>query len=280
MNVSQRNYGVNVVRGPVVTVASHRRAAGSTEGLMRWASSRQHERPLAADLFCGAGGLSIGLDRAGYEVVLGIDSDPVALETYAGLHPGLTLCRDLSKPETLDETVRLLGELNVEIIAGGPPCQPFSRAGASKIRSLIEAGHRPEHDERRDLWRSFLEIVLRVKPPAVLLENVPDMATTSDSTIVRVLVSELEAAGYAVHTGLLRACDHGVPQFRQRFFLVALADSILFDWPPPSHARVTVRDAIGDLPPVAGGWRPPGGAAGQEASGSRLRALSGPLCGS
>lgn len=262
MNVSQRSYGVDLVRGPVVSVTPHTAAVRTTEDLRRWVSSLRPGRPLAADLFCGAGGLSLGLGRAGYEVVVGIDSDTVALATYAGLHSGLALCRDLSNREALDDTVHLLAELNVEVIAGGPPCQPFSRAGASKIRHLVEAGQRPELDERRDLWRCFLEIVLRVQPAAVLLENVPDMATAPDSTIVRSLVNELEAVGYGVHTGLLRACDHGIPQFRQRFFLVALAGGLRFDWPLPSQTQVTVRDAIGDLPPVAGGWRPTEGAAG------------------
>ena len=156
----------------------------------------------------------------------------------------------------------LLRELDVELLAGGPPCQPFSRAGASKIRSLVQSGVRPEHDDRRDLWQAFLEIVVSVHPRAVLLENVPDMAIAADTTIVRTLVSELEAAGYAVHTALLRSCDYGVPQIRQRFFLVALAERAGFSWPSPSDTEVTVDDAIADLPPVEGGWRPPAAAEG------------------
>lgn len=262
MNTARRNYGVTVVRGPVVEIPPHRNAVASPAELLGWVSSRDEQRPLAADLFCGAGGLSIGLSDAGYDVVLGVDNDPVALKTYAGLHPGLTLHRDLRDPDALNEIAALISEVGVEIIAGGPPCQPFSKAGASKIRSLVQAGIRSEHDDRRDLWRAFLEVVLRVQPRAVLLENVPHMATAADTTIVRTLVSELEADGYAVHTALLRACDHSVPQFRQRFFLVALAEGTRFDWPSPSTAQVTVGDAIGDLPSVEGGWRSPDGADG------------------
>ena len=262
MNASRRNYGVKVVRGPVVGIPPHVGAVGSLAAFLDSIASRKQTRPLAADLFCGAGGLSIGLSNAGYDVVLGVDNDPVALETYAGLHPGLVLCRDLSQPCALDEVAELICRLDIEIIAGGPPCQPFSRAGMSKIRSLVRAGIRPEHDDRQDLWRAFLEIVLRARPRAVLLENVPDMAIASDTAIVRTLVGELESEGYAVHTALLRASDHGVPQVRQRFFLVALADSIGYNWPEADRPPATVSEAISDLPAVEGGWRPDGGADG------------------
>lgn len=262
VGTSKRSYGVRVVRGPVVSIPPHPGALSSPADLRRLAEPRDDRRPLAVDLFCGAGGLSIGLSDAGFHVVMGVDSDPVALETYAGLHPGLALCRDMSSEAAIDEVTGLLCGLDVALIAGGPPCQPFSRAGASKIRSLVQTGVRPLHDDRRDLWRSFLEIVLGVGPRAVLLENVPDMAISSDSTIVRTLVSELEAAGYGVHTAILRSCDHGVPQIRQRFFLVALADGVALDWPEALSSAATVRHAIADLPSVEGGWRPDAGADG------------------
>ena len=258
----KRDYRVRVVRGPRVTVLPHRDKVNTLAELREWATTRDERRPAAVDLFCGAGGLSVGLHDAGYDVILGVDNDPTALETYAGLHPGLTLRRDLGLPAAVDELSELICELGVEIIAGGPPCQPFSKAGASKIRSLVKAGVRTEHDDRRDLWQSFLEIVLRVKPPAILLENVPDMAIGSDTAIVRTLVAALEAEGYAVNTALVRACDLGVPQVRQRFFFVALAGETKFDWPSRDRADATLRSAIDDLPHVEGGWRPNGGADG------------------
>ena len=245
-----------------MSITPHPKAVDSSAKLLECLASQEQLRPLAADLFCGAGGLSIGLTHAGYEVVLGVDNDPVALETYAGLHPGLTLCQDLGNPKAVEEVADLISELNVELIAGGPPCQPFSRVGASKIRNLVQTGVRSAHDGRRDLWKAFLDIVLRVQPSAVLLENVPDMAIAPDTTIVRTLVSELEEAGYAVHTALLHAYEHGVPQFRQRFFLVALAEGVGLDWPSPNGTPVTLKEAIGDLPPVEGGWRPANGAEG------------------
>lgn len=250
------------MRGPVVTVPRHRNAIDSTDDLLAWVQSRNNQGPLAVDLFCGAGGLSVGLSDAGYDVVLGVDNDETALETYASLHPGMTLCRDLGDPEVVAELAGLISELGVEIIVGGPPCQPFSRAGSSKIRSLVQAGVRPDHDDRRDLWQAFLDVVKCVKPRAVLLENVPDMALAPDTAIVRSLVSELEVGGYAVHTAVLRAGDYGVPQLRRRFLMVALSDGTGFEWPEQWDAQVTVGDAIRDLPSVEGGWRSPEGAAG------------------
>ena len=233
----------------------HPRSRGAnTNDAMR---ASRAAKPLAADLFCGAGGMSLGLAAAGYEVALGVDSDPAALETFSGHHPALALRRDLGDPDAVAEVADLISRLGVALVAGGPPCQPFSQAGASKIRSLVRAGARPRHDRRRDLWRSFVEIIDLARPDAVLLENVPQIAVSADISVVRGLVAGLEACGYAVHTALLRACDHGVPQLRRRFMLVALSGrGGGFQWPDTALRQVTVRDAIGDLPEVAGGWKP------------------------
>lgn len=212
-------------------------------------------RPLAADLFCGAGGMSLGLQEAGFDVVLGVDHDPFSLETHANLFPGLTLNRDLSKSGDISEVVELLQRTKVDLVAGGPPCQPFSRAGKALIRDLVRRGVREEYDTRRDLWESFLEIVLAVRPPAMLMENVPDMALNDRSMILRELVDELEASGYRVWTRIVDAWKHGVPQFRHRLIVVAMREGH-FEFPEPVVQKPNLRAAIGDLPPVEGGWRP------------------------
>jgi DNA (cytosine-5)-methyltransferase 1 len=256
----KRRYGVPVVRGPDVTLANHSLACEGVDELLYLAPT--FDKPLAADLFCGAGGLSLGLQRAGFEVIFGVDNDRSALETHRSLFPGLTLERDLLSEEAIDEVVSILKGLDLSLIAGGPPCQPFSRAGRSKIRSLVQAGTRAVHDERRDLWHSFIDIVEEVHPPAVLFENVPDMALGDDMLALRTIVDRLEASAYAVHVRLLDAWRYGVPQHRQRLIVVALADGIDFKWPKERSDTVTVRQAIGDLPRVKGGWRPKGDADG------------------
>jgi DNA (cytosine-5)-methyltransferase 1 len=255
-----RTYAVPLVRGPVIRLEQHRLRCSDEDELLGLVSSL--ERPLAADLFCGAGGLSLGLHRGGFDVVLGVDNDPSALETHRSYFPGLTLERDLRQDDAVAEVARILKLVKVTLVAGGPPCQPFSRAGRSKIRSLVEAGTRAEHDERRDLWESFVEIVEEVQPPAVLLENVPDLALGDDMIVLRTIVDRLEAVGYAVHVRLLDAWRYGVPQHRQRLIVVGLAEGLAFQWPKPRADTVSVEQAIGDLPVVRGGWRPKDGQRG------------------
>ena len=150
----------------------------------------------------------------------------------------------------------------MELLAGGPPCQPFSKAGRSKIRHRVRHGLRDPRDERKDLWRSFLEVVRLASPPAVVMENVPDMALDREMFILRTMVHELEGLGYAVEERVVDTWRYGVPQFRQRLILVALRDGMAFRWPEETPDKVTVWNAIGDLPEVEGGWRPEGGADG------------------
>jgi DNA (cytosine-5)-methyltransferase 1 len=217
---------------------------------------------LAADLFSGAGGLSLGLEAAGYRVVLGADHDPEAVETHRHHFGGLTLDWDLGDTGNVARIAGLVVGAQVELLAGGPPCQPFSKAGRSKIRHRVRHGLRDPNDERRDLWRSFLEVVKIAQPPAVVMENVPDMALDREMFILRTIVHELEELGYAVEERVVDTWRYGVPQFRQRLILVALRDKTTFRWPQETPDKVTVWNAISDLPEVEGGWRPVGGAGG------------------
>jgi DNA (cytosine-5)-methyltransferase 1 len=256
----KKAYGVKLVRGPFVRLPPHSDACTTEEDML--ALARASRRPLVADLFCGAGGLSLGLQQAGFDVVLGIDNDKEALETHRSLFPGLSADWDLGDDAVVEWVARLVSKAEITLLAGGPPCQPFSKAGRSMIRELVRSGRRGQHDQRRDLWQSFLAVVEGAMPPAVLMENVPDMALDRDMLILRTMVDELEALGYAVEERVVDAWRYGVPQFRQRLILVALRDGLRFDWPEETPEQVTVANAISDLPRVEGGWRPDGGAAG------------------
>ncbi len=262
-NRQASGYGVRLVRGPVVKLRPHREHALDERAFLCLAEALNDSgTPLAADLFSGAGGLSLGLEQAGFRVVFGADANASAIKTHAHHFGGMSVDWDLSEPQKVTEVAELCSRAGVELIAGGPPCQPFSRAGRAKIRHRVQLGLRDPHDERRDLWRSFLEVVSLVLPKAVLMENVPDMALDREMFILRSMVEELELLGYSVQTRVVEAWRYGVPQLRQRMILVALRDGIEFHWPGEVSRQVTVGEAIGDLPVVEGGWRPEGGADG------------------
>lgn len=211
-----------------------------------WLKSRP--RPWAIDLFCGAGGLSLGLESAGFSVVAAADSDPVATETHAANIQGLTWTGDLANPDGFLQRLDDWGIESVDLLAGGPPCQPFSTAGTSKIGDLVRKGIRRPRDDRADLWRSFFTIVDQLSPKAMLFENVPNFAQVQGGALLIELVNALEARGYEVHIRILEAWRFRVPQHRSRLFIVGIAGKGGFEWPKPVGRRPTVGQAIGDLP--------------------------------
>jgi len=210
---------------------------------------RNSTKPVAVDLFCGAGGLSHGLEAAGYRVVLAADTDKWALESHRHNIAGRTLRLDLADSRARSEIAAMLEGVDVGLVAGGPPCQPFSRAGLAKIQSLVRQGARGSDDDRRELWRPFLDLVKAIRPRAVLMENVPDMARGDGFALIRTMIEELAEAGYQADARIVDAWRYGVPQHRQRLILVGLRDGAVFKWPSET-TQVTVREAIGDLPPI------------------------------
>lgn len=240
-------YGVKLHRSDVLHLPEHPGTC-SEETFAEWCRQRvESGERLAVDLFSGAGGLSLGIEHAGWTVAAAVDFDQRALETHRANFAGLSLRIDLGDQDERTHLINFLSQVEVDLIAGGPPCQPFSRAGRSKIRSLVRDGSRNAVDLRKELWRSYLEIVLQVRPRAVLMENVPDMALGDDFRVVRYLVDQLEQAEYHTNVNLVDAWKFGVPQHRKRLIVLARLDSDEFVWPAPSDP-VYLRDAISDLP--------------------------------
>ena len=247
---SDSRYRVKVRRGARIKLDPHPDSPDPRDGeaVRKWLESRP--RPWAVDLFCGAGGLSLGLEEEGFSVVAAADSDPVSIETHAANIQGLTWRGDLSNPDGFIEQLDEWGIDSVDLVAGGPPCQPFSNAGASKIGDLVRRGHRQARDERADLWQSFFSIVDRLTPRAMLFENVPNFAQAQGGALLTALTDELRYRGYRVHVKVLDAWKYRVPQHRSRLFVIGVSKTGEFEWPEARGRRPKVRQAIGDLPVV------------------------------
>ncbi len=222
-----------------------------------------HSAPSLVDLFCGVGGISLGFAQAGFRVLGGNDFDQHALEAFALNHPdAVTWPGNLEelKPETLLHDLELApGELDV--LAGGPPCQGFSRNRARR-----HLGGRFVDDPRNYLFKEFLRFVEYVRPRLVLIENVPEILIKHDGLFGREIIESLLEVGYETRTAVLNSIDFGVPQKRRRAFFLAGRGSPP-SLPVPTHGQrngserqlqligagpepepiVTIRDAIGDL---------------------------------
>lgn len=243
-------YGVPAIRGQKAELLP-KVDSGSPESIAAFLKSRP--RPWAIDIFSGAGGLSLGLEQAGFSVVAAADSDGTALATHRGNLPSLTWEGDLSNPDLFLQQLQEWGIDQVDLIAGGPPCQPFSKAGVPKISSLVNAGARAAKDPRRDLWSSFFRLIDELKPSAVLFENVPDFVRAQEGAVLVQLLSSLKGRGFQTNARVLEAWRYGVPQHRSRLFAVGIRGRAAFSWPEESKARPKLWDAIGDLPNVEGG---------------------------
>lgn len=190
------------------------------------------------DLFCGCGGLSLGFEHVGFNVLLGIDVWEDALVTYKHNHSnGNTLCADLANlsPETVKERI---GNAQVDVIIGGPPCQGFSIAG----KRIVD-------DERNSLYKSFVRMVSHFKPKAFLLENVPNILSIGEGVVRDSIVKDFTDLGYNVTYKVLLAADYGVPQNRRRAIFVGMLNGNEFEFPKPTVDQpVTSKEAISDLP--------------------------------
>ena len=201
---------------------------------------RKKCRRLAAiDLFSGCGGLTVGLKRAGIEVLAAVENWDLAAEAYKMNHPMIRMVRSDIREINPTDLMRELGLQTgqLDLLAGCPPCQGFSG-----LRTLN--GTRPVSDIRNDLIFDFVRFAIAFLPKTILLENVPALAT--DERHQRV-TSILTAAGYTCATRILDAADFGVPQRRRRMLL--LASRVGYPtFPKPAQNRITVRSAIAGLP--------------------------------
>jgi DNA (cytosine-5)-methyltransferase 1 len=204
------------------------------------------------DLFSGCGGLSMGFQDAGYEVLEGVDHDRDALDAFRLNHPRAKTwhgkIEDLDPLKVLADVGLVPGEL--DLLVGGPPCQGFSRNRARRhVRGQFV------DDPRNYLFSHFLRCVEAMNPRAVLIENVADMIVKQDGAFEQEIRERLDDLGYHyVSAKVLNAADYGVPQRRRRAIFVAGRDAVL-TLPAPTHCRIgsgrrwlTIWEAISDLP--------------------------------
>lgn len=197
----------------------------------------------AIDLFAGCGGLSKGFQDAGFNIIVGVDNDQAALNTFARNHEGAKpMNADLSKQETFDEIIRIAGDRSIDVIIAGPPCQGFSLTGPRNF-----------DDERNKLYLAVIEMVKQYKPKGFIIENVPGMATLYDGQIKDEILKRFKKLGYNIDCKILCAADYGVPQKRRRLVFMGIRKDIGEPkFPEPLFTEEnyrTCRDALSDLPP-------------------------------
>ena len=204
-------------------------------------SKRQSDcgKPLAIDLFCGAGGMSTGFEMAGFEVLLGIEQTEVFGKTFSLNHSSAELiCGDIREVsiETINEIIK---GRHISVICGGPPCQGFSGAG-----------RRDRNDPRNSLFMDFVRIVDGVRQDYFVMENVPgilNMKTARGEMVTTIIESEFRKIGYRVECRKLLAADFGVPQQRRRVIFIGTADDHPLDYPEPTHAEEAYKTLWGTV---------------------------------
>jgi DNA (cytosine-5)-methyltransferase 1 len=206
-------------------------------------------KPTVLDVFCGAGGMSLGFKNAGCQILGGIDSNQYAIKTHHHNFP-------LSKLKLPNQDIKELQDLaqldlksgEIDIIVGGPPCQGFSIAGIAKMQAL---GRDLKSDDRNSLYKEFVRFVDHYKPLCFVMENVDNLANKSE--IIAQIQNDFSSTGYKVDYKVLNACDFGVPQKRKRVFIIGIRSDLNVEPIFPvanQNAFVSVGQAIQDLPDV------------------------------
>lgn len=194
----------------------------------------------AVDLFCGVGGLTYGLTKAGVDVRLGVDLDPACRYPIETNNDSKFLEADVGSLLPSDVQAAF-GDAQITLLAGCAPCQPFS--------SYAQSAKRESPHGDWELLNAFSQLVLAVRPTLVTMENVPPLLR---QPIFKRFVADLRRAGYDIDFKVVDGRDIGVPQRRQRLVLVAsLLGPIVI--PDAEKPRATVRETIADLPPLSAG---------------------------
>lgn len=187
----------------------------------------------AISLFCGAGGLDIGFERAGFKTIWANDFDADACKTHGNWSAAKVVCGDIAKISTDDIP-------DADIMLGGFPCQGFSLSGPRKI-----------DDSRNALYKHYVRIVKGKKPLMFVGENVKGLLTMGDGEIIEAIIEDFSECGYDVYYKLLNAKDYEVPEDRERVIIVGFRKDLnikSFEYPPKRGFIVTMKEALKNIP--------------------------------
>lgn len=193
-------------------------------------------KPTVIDLFAGVGGLSLGFEMSGFDVLLANEYDKSIAEAYIVNHKNTKMI--IGDITSLD-LKKIFGPYRgkIDVVVGGPPCQGFSQKGKRKTI----------HDERNFLFKYYVSVVELVKPKYFVMENVPNLLTAEDGYFRKEIEELFNNMGYSLQHGVLNASDYGVPQNRRRAVIIGKLGGNAPDLPIPQKKVVTIWDAISDL---------------------------------
>ncbi len=225
-----------------------------------------HQRPIAVDLFAGAGGMTLGFEQAGFDVLAAVELDPIHASVHEYNFPfWTTICTSVTNTNAQEiREQSAIGDRDIDVVFGGPPCQGFSLMGKRDLS-----------DDRNSLVFNFSRLVLDLRPKYFVMENVRGITIGKQKKILEKIIKEFQASGYQVteNPQVLNAADYGVPQNRHRLFLLGCRQELnLPNYPQPKTkpavkksqkssrdnlsrtcgilATPTVAEAIGDIPEV------------------------------
>lgn len=191
-------------------------------------------RPTVLELFAGAGGMSLGLEQAGFRHVLLVERDAECVRSLRSNGFRHVLCADAG----IQSYSRYVG---TDLVAGGPPCQPFSLAGKGE-----------GSEDGRDGWPTVLRAVSEVKPKLFLFENVAGMMQQKFECYRNSLIRQFESMGFRVQLHVADAVDYGIPQYRKRVFMIGHRHDHHFKLPRKIPGKTTLHQMLTDLGPPNG----------------------------
>lgn len=193
-------------------------------------------KPTVIDLFAGVGGLSLGFEMEGFDILLANEFDQSIATAYKENHKSTNVV--VGDITSLDLS-KVFGEYvnKIDVVIGGPPCQGFSQKGKRKTIN----------DERNFLFKHYVEVVKFVKPKYFVMENVPNLLTAEKGFFLNEIKGLFKDYGYSIRYGILNAADYGVPQNRRRAIIIGKYLANPPELPLPCKQKVTIWDAISDL---------------------------------